>query len=52
MLTSSGTSAYIAAEMGLGLAFAQFIAANGVKEAIRCYRERFTHRILLLTPKY
>jgi len=42
MLTSAYQAAYIAAEMGLGLAFAQFIAANGVKEAIQMYRERFT----------
>jgi luciferase family oxidoreductase group 1 len=41
MLTSSGNSAFIAAEIGLGLAFAQFIAANGVKQAIAAYRQNF-----------
>ena len=41
MLTSSGNSAFIAADMGLGLAFAQFIAANGVKQAVAAYRENF-----------
>lgn len=41
LLTSSGGSAYIAAEMGLGLAFAQFIAASGVKETIQTYRQAF-----------
>jgi len=51
MLTSSGTSAYIAAEMGLGLAFAQFIAANGVKEAIQAYRQRFVPSDLFPEPE-
>jgi luciferase family oxidoreductase group 1 len=51
MLTSSGTSAYIAAEMGLGLAFAQFIAANGVKEAIQAYRQRFIPSDLFPQPE-
>ena len=51
MLTSSGTSAYIAAEMGLGLAYAQFIAANGVKEAIQAYRERFIPSDTFIKPE-
>ncbi|OCX53441.1 hypothetical protein BEL04_03835 [Mucilaginibacter sp. PPCGB 2223] len=51
MLTSSGTSAYIAAEMGLGLAFAQFIAANGVKEAIQAYRESFIPSDIFQKPE-
>lgn len=51
MLTSSGTSAYIAAEMGLGLAFAQFIAAHGVKEAIQAYRERFVPSEIFPKPE-
>jgi luciferase family oxidoreductase group 1 len=41
MLTSSGSSAVTAADMGLGLAFAQFISASGVKEAIAHYRANF-----------
>jgi luciferase family oxidoreductase group 1 len=41
MLTSSGSSAITAADMGLGLAFAQFISAAGVKEAIAHYRANF-----------
>jgi luciferase family oxidoreductase group 1 len=41
MLTSSGSSAYTAADMGLGLAFAQFISATGVKQAIAHYRANF-----------
>jgi len=51
MLTSSGTSAYIAAEMGLGLAFAQFINGNGVKEAIRAYRESFVPSDIFTKPE-
>ncbi len=51
MLTSSGTSAYIAADMGLGLAFAQFIAANGVKEAIQAYRDRFVPSDIFPEPQ-
>jgi luciferase family oxidoreductase group 1 len=51
MLTSSGTSAYIAAEMGLGLAFAQFIAANGVNEAIQAYRENFVPSDIFPKPE-
>ena len=51
MLTSSGSSAYTAADMGLGLAFAQFIAANGVKEAITTYRTRFVPSDIFPKPE-
>ena len=51
MLTSSGSSAYTAADMGLGLAFAQFIAANGVKEAIAAYRTRFVPSDIFPKPE-
>lgn len=51
MLTSSGNSAFIAADMGLGLAFAQFISANGVKEAIEAYRTRFVPSELFPAPE-
>jgi luciferase family oxidoreductase group 1 len=51
MLTSSGSSAYWAADMGLGLAFAQFISAQGVKEAIEVYRTRFVPSEIFPEPE-
>jgi len=51
MLTSSGSSAYTAADMGLGLAFAQFIAANGAKQAIEIYRSRFIPSEIFTKPE-
>jgi luciferase family oxidoreductase group 1 len=41
MLTSSGSSAYIAAEKGLGLAFAKFIVAQGAAQAVKIYKDLF-----------
>lgn len=51
MLTSSGSSAYTAAEMGLGLAFAKFIAADGAKQAIETYRSRFIPSEIFTKPE-
>jgi luciferase family oxidoreductase group 1 len=51
MLTSSGSSAFLAADMGLGLAFAQFISAVGVKQAIEVYRTRFVPSEIFPEPE-
>ena len=41
LLTSSGESALLAAHLGMGLSFAQFINPSGAVEALNNYRERF-----------
>lgn len=51
MLTSSGSSAFLAADMGLGLAFAQFISSIGVKQAIEIYRTRFVPSEIFPEPE-
>lgn len=51
MLTSSGESAYLAAELGLGLTFAQFINAHGAAQAIREYKSHFKASPLFPEPK-
>ncbi|MBW4891660.1 LLM class flavin-dependent oxidoreductase [Mucilaginibacter sp. HMF5004] len=51
MLTSSGSSAVTAADMGLGLAFAQFISAAGVKQAIATYRQNFVPSDIFPKPE-
>ena len=51
MLTSSGSSALTAADMGLGLAFAQFISPHGAKEAIAAYRQGFVPSEIFPQPE-
>ncbi len=51
LLTSSGESAYLAAHLGMGLSFAQFINPQGAEEAIRLYKERFKPSAELAEPR-
>jgi len=51
MLTSSGESAYLAAEFGVALSYAQFINPIGGKEAVEIYRKRFKPSVHLAAPK-
>jgi luciferase family oxidoreductase group 1 len=51
MLTSSGDSAFLAAHLGMGLSYAQFINPIGGPEAIRAYRDRFRPSAALDRPK-
>ena len=51
MLTSGGESAYLAAQFGMALSFAQFIYPVGGPAAVRTYRDRFKPSPLLSEPK-
>ncbi|HEY4147463.1 MAG TPA: LLM class flavin-dependent oxidoreductase [Chitinophagaceae bacterium] len=51
ILTSSGESAYLAAHMGIGLSYAQFINPVGGPEAMAIYRQRFKPSAALDAPK-
>src|SRR6478609_7146268 len=51
MLTSSGESAYLAAEFGVALSYAQFINPVGGREAVEIYRKRFKPSVHLAEPK-
>ncbi|MEJ0105995.1 MAG: LLM class flavin-dependent oxidoreductase [Bacteroidota bacterium] len=51
ILTSSGESAYLAAHLGTGLSYAQFINPAGGPEAIRLYKERFKPSEQLSSPE-
>lgn len=51
MLTSGGESAYLAAQFGMALSFAQFIYPVGGPAAVRAYRDRFKPSPLLSEPQ-
>jgi luciferase family oxidoreductase group 1 len=51
MLTSSGESAYLAAQLGMALSFATFINPVGGPEAMDAYRKLFKPSAQLKTPQ-
>jgi len=51
MLTSSGESAYLAAEFGVALSYARFINPIGGREAVDIYRNRFKPSAQLASAK-
>ena len=50
LLSSSGQSGLLAAQLGMGFAFAQFINPHGGPAAVRQYRERFRPSLELVAP--
>lgn len=51
LLGSGGDSGYIAAELGTGFSFAQFISGHDAAPFIRAYRERFRPSAQLAEPR-